>query len=139
MRGRDVGSFVADAEAALAQVKIWATGRVGAALSRICNQPRSVLQIVVPVCRCCWSFLLLFAMFGKRQRTACWSLLAFRSPLTGGIFGAVAARHSSVDFRCRGLHRAVGVAVLNGLVMISTIRSLREDGTPLDEAIREGA
>jgi cobalt-zinc-cadmium resistance protein CzcA len=32
-----------------------------------------------------------------------------------------------------------GVAVLNGLVMISYIRGLREDGTPLDEAIREGA
>jgi cobalt-zinc-cadmium resistance protein CzcA len=32
-----------------------------------------------------------------------------------------------------------GVAVLNGLVMISFIRKLREDGTPLENAIREGA
>ncbi|MFI8466900.1 efflux RND transporter permease subunit, partial [Stutzerimonas stutzeri] len=32
-----------------------------------------------------------------------------------------------------------GVAVLNGLVMISFIRSLREQGLPLDTAIREGA
>ena len=32
-----------------------------------------------------------------------------------------------------------GVAVLNGLVMISYIRSLREEGVPLDTAIREGA
>jgi cobalt-zinc-cadmium resistance protein CzcA len=32
-----------------------------------------------------------------------------------------------------------GVAVLNGLVMISCIRSLREEGMPLDTAIREGA
>lgn len=32
-----------------------------------------------------------------------------------------------------------GVAVLNGLVMISFIRSLRENGMGLDEAIREGA
>ena len=32
-----------------------------------------------------------------------------------------------------------GVAVLNGLVMISYIRSLREDGMGLDEAINEGA
>jgi cobalt-zinc-cadmium resistance protein CzcA len=31
------------------------------------------------------------------------------------------------------------VAVLNGLVMISFIRNLREGGLPLDEAIREGA
>jgi heavy metal efflux system protein len=32
-----------------------------------------------------------------------------------------------------------GVAVLNGLVMISFIRSLRDDSMPLDQAIREGA
>ena len=32
-----------------------------------------------------------------------------------------------------------GVAVLNGLVMISFIRNLREEGRPLDAAIREGA
>jgi len=32
-----------------------------------------------------------------------------------------------------------GVAVLNGLVMISYIRSLREGGVGLDEAIRDGA
>src|SRR5690606_26384473 len=32
-----------------------------------------------------------------------------------------------------------GVAVLNGLVMLSFIRSLRDDGLPLDTAIREGA
>ncbi|MGH8497983.1 MAG: efflux RND transporter permease subunit [Methylococcales bacterium] len=32
-----------------------------------------------------------------------------------------------------------GVAVLNGLVMISYIRSLREEGMPLDAAIHEGA
>ena len=32
-----------------------------------------------------------------------------------------------------------GVAVLNGVVMISFIRALREQGTPLDVAVREGA
>lgn len=32
-----------------------------------------------------------------------------------------------------------GVAVVNGLVMIAFIRSLREEGRPLDVAIREGA
>ena len=32
-----------------------------------------------------------------------------------------------------------GVAVLNGLVMVSYIRSLREEGMQLDAAIREGA
>ena len=32
-----------------------------------------------------------------------------------------------------------GVAVLNGLVMLSFIRSLREDGKSVDVAVREGA
>jgi Cu/Ag efflux pump CusA len=48
------------------------------------------------------------------------------------------------EFRCRSPRawvssRCRGVAVLNGLVMIAFIRTLREQGAPLDEAIVEGA
>jgi cobalt-zinc-cadmium resistance protein CzcA len=57
---------------------------------------------------------------------------------------------SAGDFpRARGIPMSIsaavgfialsGVAVLNGLVMISFIRTLREQGMPLDAAVREGA
>ena len=53
-------------------------------------------------------------------------------------FGAVAARHSNVDLRRRRFHRLSGVAVLNGLVMISPSAACVR-GTPWTQAIREGA
>ena len=59
--------------------------------------------------------------------------------LTGGIL-ALWLRDIPLSISAAvGFIALSGVAVLNGLVMISYIRGLREDGTPLDEAIREGA
>jgi cobalt-zinc-cadmium resistance protein CzcA len=48
------------------------------------------------------------------------------------------ARHL-FDLRGRRLHALSGIAVLNGLVMVSFIRDLRARGLPLDAAIRDGA
>ena len=138
VRGRDVGSFVADAEAALAQVKIptgyWTSW--GGTFENLQSATQR-LQIVVPV-SLLLVFLLLFAMFGNVKD----GLLVFTGipfALTGGIL-ALWLRDIPLSISAAvGFIALSGVAVLNGLVMISYIRSLREDGTPLDEAIREGA
>jgi cobalt-zinc-cadmium resistance protein CzcA len=59
--------------------------------------------------------------------------------LTGGIL-ALWLRDIPMSISAAvGFIALSGVAVLNGLVMISYIRSLREEGMPLDEAIRDGA
>ena len=59
--------------------------------------------------------------------------------LTGGIM-ALWLRDIPLSISAGvGFIALSGVAVLNGLVMISFIRSLRENGMGLDEAIREGA
>ena len=138
VRGRDVGSFVADAEAALAQVKIptgyWTSW--GGTFENLQSATQR-LQIVVPV-SLLLVFVLLFAMFGNVKD----GLLVFTGipfALTGGIL-ALWLRDIPLSISAAvGFIALSGVAVLNGLVMISYIRSLREDGTPLDEAIREGA
>jgi len=138
VRGRDVGSFVADAEAALAQVKIptgyWTSW--GGTFENLQSATQR-LQIVVPV-SLLLVFLLLFAMFGNVKD----GLLVFTGipfALTGGIL-ALWLRDIPLSISAAvGFIALSGVAVLNGLVMISYIRSLREAGTPLDEAIREGA
>ena len=44
--------------------------------------------------------------------------------LTGGVSVPVVAGHAAVDFGGRRLYRPVGVAVLNGLVMVAFIRDL---------------
>ena len=59
--------------------------------------------------------------------------------LTGGIL-ALWLRDIPMSISAAvGFIALSGVAVLNGLVMISYIRSLREGGVGLDEAIRDGA
>ena len=138
VRGRDVGSFVADAEAALAQMKIpagyWTSW--GGTFENLQSATQR-LQIVVPV-SLLLVFVLLFAMFGNVKD----GLLVFTGipfALTGGIL-ALWLRDIPMSISAAvGFIALSGVAVLNGLVMISYINSLRERGTPLDAAIREGA
>ena len=138
VRGRDVGSFVAEAEQGLAQIKIptgyWTSW--GGTFENLQSATKR-LQIVVPV-SLLLVFVLLFAMFGNAKD----GLLVFTGipfALTGGIL-ALWLRDIPMSISAAvGFIALSGVAVLNGLVMISYIRSLREDGVGLDAAIREGA
>jgi cobalt-zinc-cadmium resistance protein CzcA len=59
--------------------------------------------------------------------------------LTGGI-AALGLRGIPLSISAGvGFIALSGVAVLNGLVMVSFINRLREEGRPLDEAVRQGA
>jgi heavy metal efflux system protein len=95
------------------------------------------LQIVVPV-SLLLVFVLLFAMFGNVKD----GLLVFTGipfALTGGIL-ALWLRDIPLSISAAiGFIALSGVAVLNGLVMISFIRNLRDEGRSLDDAIHEGA
>ncbi|QNP59320.1 CusA/CzcA family heavy metal efflux RND transporter [Paenacidovorax monticola] len=138
VRGRDVGSFVAEAAQGLAQVKVpagyWTSW--GGTFENLQSATQR-LQIVVPV-SLLLVFVLLFAMFGNVKD----GLLVFTGipfALTGGIL-ALWLRGIPLSISAAvGFIALSGVAVLNGLVMISYIRGLREEGVPLDAAIREGA
>jgi len=83
-------------------------------------------------------FTLLFAMFGNVKD----GLLVFTGipfALTGGVV-ALWLRDIPLSISAGiGFIALSGVAVLNGLVMISFIRNLREEGRTLDDAIHEGA
>ena len=95
------------------------------------------LEIVVPVALLL-IFMLLFAMFNNMKD----GLLVFTGvpfALTGGVL-ALWLRGIPLSISAGvGFIALSGVAVLNGLVMVSFIRTLMEQGQPLDEAIREGA
>ena len=139
VRGRDLGSFVTEAEAALAQqVKVptgyWTTW--GGQYQNLQSATQR-LQIVVPV-SLLLVFTLLFAMFGNLKD----GLVVFTGipfALTGGIL-ALWLRDIPLSITAGvGFIALSGVAVLNGLVMIAFIRNLREGGATLDRAIREGA
>ncbi len=139
VRGRDIGSFVEDAEAAiLAQVKVpagyWTTW--GGQFEQL-KEASERLRIVVPVALLL-VFGLLFMMFNNLKD----GLLVFTGipfALTGGIM-ALWLRDIPLSISAGvGFIALSGVAVLNGLVMIAFIRNLREEGRSLSMAINEGA
>ena len=139
LRGRDIGSFVEEAEAALiAQVKVpagyWTSW--GGQFEQL-KEASDRLRIVVPVALLL-VFGLLFMMFNNLKD----GLLVFTGipfALTGGIM-ALWLRDIPLSISAGvGFIALSGVAVLNGLVMIAFIRNLREEGRSLSVAIHEGA
>jgi cobalt-zinc-cadmium resistance protein CzcA len=139
VRGRDIGSFVSEAEQQIEQqVKIpagyWMSW--GGQFEQL-QSATERLQLVIPVALAL-VFTLLFVMFGNMKD----GLLVFSGipfALTGGII-ALWLRDIPISISAAvGFIALSGVAVLNGLVMISFIRSLREDGHALAAAVREGA
>ena len=136
--GRDLGSFVADAQQAVAAVKVpegyWTAW--GGTFEQL-QSASGRLRIVVPLALA-MVFILLFTMFGNVKD----GLLVFTGipfALTGGIL-ALWLRDIPLSISAAvGFIALCGVAVLNGLVMLSFIRSLRDEGKTLDQAVWEGA
>lgn len=139
VRGRDLGSFVAEVQQKVAeQIKMppgqwldWG-GQFENMLAA-----RKRLSIVVPVCLFL-IFLLLFSAFNSVK----YALLVFTGvplALTGGI---VSLWLRGMPFSITagvGFIALAGVAVLNGLVMVTQINQLRQDGTSPEEAIVQGS
>lgn len=139
VRGRDIGSFVPEAEDAInRKVKIppgyWTSW--GGTFEQL-QSAKARLLVVVPLALFL-VFTLLFVMFNNVKD----GLLVFTGipfALTGGIV-ALAARGIPMSISAAvGFIALSGVAVLNGLVMISFIRTLREQGMSVDDAITSGA
>src|SRR3546814_9243979 len=83
-------------------------------------------------------FLLLFASFGS-VRNALLIILNVPFALIGGILAlAISGQFVSVPASV-GFIALFGVAVLNGVVMVSYINDLIRRGRPVDEAVYEGA
>lgn len=139
VRGRDIGSFVEEAEAKIRRdVKLpagyWTNW--GGQFEQLQSAARR-LQVVVPVALLL-VFMLLFMMFNNLRD----GLLVFTGipfALTGGVM-ALWLRDIPLSISAGvGFIALSGVAVLNGLVMISFIRNLREEGMGLQRAVTEGA
>ncbi len=139
VRGADLGSFVPQAQAAVKSQVALSTGYYlewGGQFENL-QRARTRLMIVVPVALSL-IFILLFTTFGSlRQAT----LIFTGVPLavTGGVFGLVLR---SLPFSISagvGFIALSGVAVLNGVVMVSAINRLRQEGRSVPDAVREGA
>ena len=103
------------------------------------NQERAMLRlsIVVPLSIAA-IFLLLFSTF-RSLRLASLVLLILPLATVGGVLALwVRGLHLSVSASI-GFIALFGIAVLNGIVMVSTMNRLRAEGMDADEAAKEGA
>lgn len=139
IRGRDLGSFVNELQNKIstnvqAPAGYWI--EYGGMYQQFISASQR-LQLVVPL-GLLLIFALLYGLFGSVKDAA----IVFSGvplALTGGV-AALLLRGLPFSISAGvGFIALSGVAVLNGIVMISFIRSLRENGVGLDQAIKDGA
>jgi heavy metal efflux system protein len=139
VRGRDIGSLVAEAQAKITEQVPLPSGYWLAWGGQFENlaAARQRLMIVVPGCFFL-IFLLLFSALGS-ARDALLVFSAVPLALSGGV-AALWLRDMPFSVSAAvGFIALSGVAVLNGLVMLSFIRQLMHEGHPKLAAIRKGA
>ena len=139
VRGRDLGSFVGEPQNRMdAEVEIPAGYWVdyGGTFEQLISGAKR-LALVVPIV-----LALILALLYGLFRSARDTFVVFTGvplALTGGVL-ALMARDLPFSISAGvGFIALSGVAVLNGLVMLSFIRTLREQGLDTDHAVREGA
>jgi cobalt-zinc-cadmium resistance protein CzcA len=139
VRERDLGSFVNDVQQAMQQQITIPTGYwldYGGTFEQLISATKR-LSVVVPL-----TLLIIFGLLFMAFNSAKDAALVFTGvplALTGGV-AALALRDLPLSISAAvGFIALSGVAVLNGVVMLSFIRDLRVKGVALEQAIIEGA
>jgi cobalt-zinc-cadmium resistance protein CzcA len=140
VRGRDVGSFVAEAQRRLADAVTFPSGYYVTWGGQFENQQRATarLMVVVPL-----SLVIIFVLLVATFHQVRWAMLILVNvpfAAVGGI-AALWVRGITLNLSASvGFIALFGVAVLNGVVMIAAIRALRDDeGLNVHDATLEGA
>ncbi len=139
VRGRDLGSFVTQVQAAVAdQVEIPAGYWVeyGGTFQNLQSATRR-LMLVVPATLLMVGVLLVVALGSFRDAAIIFTGVPLA--LTGGIAALLMRGIPFSISAAVGFIALTGIAVLNGLVMVTFIRDLRASGHSLDNSIVDGA
>jgi len=139
VRGRDLGSFVAEVRSRIAQeiqlppVYFIEYGGQFENQERATRRLMFVIPLVIVII-----FALLFTTFGSASQ-AFLVLMNVPFALVGGI-AALWLRHMNLNLSASvGFIALFGVAVLNGLVLVSSINGLRDSSSTIREAVMTGA
>jgi cobalt-zinc-cadmium resistance protein CzcA len=137
--GRDIGSLVAEAQQKIATQVVLPAGYTVAWGGSFENMERAMakLRLIVPI-TIGLIFLLLYSTFNSLRQAA---LIILNLPfaLIGGVVALwLTGEYLSVPASI-GFINLFGVAVLNGIVLVSCMNALREEGATLDEAVMSGA
>jgi cobalt-zinc-cadmium resistance protein CzcA len=139
VRDRDLVGFVEEARSKVSDQVDFPTGYYLEWGGQFENQQRAArrLALVVPVA-IGLIFLLLFTTF-RSLRQAILVLLNIPFALIGGVFALwISGEYLSVPASV-GFIALLGIAVLNGVVMVTYFNQLHCAGHPLEEIVREGA
>ena len=139
LRGRDLLSWVNDAQAAVASAVKVTPGYAVEWSGQFENFERASkrLALVVPVCLAL-IFGMLFWNFGDvRYAAAVFAIVPFA--LTGGMVGLIMRDMSFSIPAAVGFIALAGVAVLNGVVLATDVRHALAEGHPFDVALVKGS
>jgi cobalt-zinc-cadmium resistance protein CzcA len=139
VRGRDLGSFVQQVRRTISEQVELPAGywlEYGGTFQQL-ESAAQRLAVVVPGTLLIIALLLFMALGSARDAAVIFSGIPLA--LTGGVL-ALFMRGIPLSISAAvGFIALSGVAVLNGLVMVSFIRELRQQGLTLDDAITQGA
>jgi cobalt-zinc-cadmium resistance protein CzcA len=138
VEGRDLGGYVAQVQQRLGQEVKLPEGYYFKFGGQFENMERAMetLSVIVPLTIGA-IFFLLFLLF-RSLRLASLIILVLPFACIGGLIGLfVSGEYVSVPASV-GFIALWGIAVLNGVVLVTSIRRLREDGMAVAEAVREG-
>jgi cobalt-zinc-cadmium resistance protein CzcA len=139
VRGRDLASFVAEAQAEVERALPLPAGTVlewGGQFENLAAAS-SRLMVAVPVALAL-ILLLLYLAFGEMKA----SLLIFLNVPFAAVGGVVALGVRNMPFSISagvGFIALFGIAVLNGVVLLSTVKRLRDEGQSAFDAALHGA
>ncbi|WP_443478609.1 efflux RND transporter permease subunit [Novosphingobium aerophilum] len=138
VRGRDLGGFVSEAREKVDALSLPAGMYTdwGGTFESL-QSARLRLLIVVPIC-----FIAIYALLYMALGTFGSAAIVFSAvpmALAGGVFALLLRGIPFSITAAVGFIALSGVAVLNGLVMMSAIRKRRDEGQPIEEAIVGGA
>lgn len=137
--GRDQGSFVAEAQAAVANRVSLPPGYQIAWGGQFENQQRAMkrLKVIVPISLGLVFLLLFWAFRGVRYALLVLGMVPFT--LIGGFIGlAVCGLHLSVSAAV-GFIAVAGISVQNGVIMVEQVMELLRRGASMGDAVIEGA
>lgn len=139
VRGRDLGSFVQEVRAAVSEQVELPAGywiEYGGTFEQLESASKR-LAVVVPLTLVIIAVLLFMALGSARDAAIIFSGVPLA--LTGGVFSLWLRDIPFSISAAVGFIALSGIAVLNGLVMVTFIGELRSKASALDDAIRQGA
>ncbi|MFI4911095.1 MAG: efflux RND transporter permease subunit [Sedimentisphaeraceae bacterium JB056] len=139
IRGRDLGGVIADIKERIEEKVELPAGYFIEYGGQFENQQRAMtrLSIIVPIVLVL-IFLLLYLTFGSIKE-AFLIILNVPLALVGGIFGLLLMKEYLSVPAAVGFIALFGIAVQNGVVLVSYINQLRRDGMDIESAIIKGA